>query len=65
MGWERNGWKARGGDNVKNRELMEELHGLMCGLEGSGGNVRFWRVGRERNGKAHGMVREVLDRVVT
>lgn len=62
--WERNGWRKSGGGRVENAELMVRLHGLITALEGSGVSVRFWRVGREWNKEADGMVGEVLDRVV-
>lgn len=58
--WERNGWRTKEGGEVENQDLIVVLHGLGKGLEREGVNVRFWRVGREWNGEADGMVRAVL-----
>ena len=62
--WERNGWRTSRGGEVENQDLIVVLHGLGKGLEREGVSVRVWRVGREWNGEADGLVREVLDVVV-
>ncbi|MCH1883666.1 ribonuclease HI family protein [Agrococcus sp. ARC_14] len=58
-GWKRKGWKKADGKPVMNRELMEELDGLMSARRAAGGVVRFEWV----KGHAGHALNEAADRL--
>lgn len=58
--WERNGFMTRKGTPVEHGDLIREIHANITQLEKEGA-VRFWRVSREWNKEADGLVNQALD----
>lgn len=57
--WAADDFYRADGNAVKNRDLMMDIHKLICDLEESM-SVRFWRVGREWNQEPDALVKRAL-----
>lgn len=59
--WVRNGWRSAAGDEVANRDLIEEAYDLHCELKEEGDVDYIW-IPRDENDVADDMCNRALDK---
>ena len=60
--WERDGWRRTNGSALKNLDIVQNCHKLLCEIENDRNMaVRFWKVDRMDITEAAGLARQALD----